>query len=101
MGSRDVMRVWLTLLGLISAEGSGDDGPEDLFEDDGKDIDMAFPEGYDDNYDRRFTYCFKIRETFNSKHWVKSFPSQDSRMYHFHRMLKKRNAKNVQKSVSF
>ena len=37
--------VWLTLLGLISAQGSGDDGPEDLFEDDGKDIDMAFPEG--------------------------------------------------------
>ena len=37
--------VWLTLLGLISGEGSGDDGPEDLFEDDGKDIDMTFPEG--------------------------------------------------------
>ena len=34
--------------------------------------------GYDDNYDRRFTYCFKIRETFNSKHWVKSFPSQET-----------------------
>ena len=44
-----IILVWIALFGLIWAEeeGSGEDfdGPDDLFQDDGKNVNMSFPEG--------------------------------------------------------
>ena len=55
----------------------------------------------DDNHDREFTFCFRFQQNFDSESFVKTYPSKDSRIFHFYRMLTRRGAMNVKKSVAF